>query len=216
MHTLDSKIQSEELQKAFVYLQKRKFNDAQKILEQGLQKAAESGDTILEALFYSTFGILYKLKEDFRLAWKYYEKAEKLVPQDPALKIVTSHLLIEHFKQFDIVLRKMKKIEPLVQNKPIFHHQMICLKGLAYLGKGNKYKAVELLQNAMQDSFKGLVSSANIDFKLMAALLAKKLALDEARLYLGKALDFAKHNKEKSMITIIQTMLQDMPTTIKD
>lgn len=206
-----TKIQSLLLNKAFELLQKKKFGEAETLLAQGLQEAKENKNKILEGLFYSAHGIYHKLKKEFRKAWKYYEKAEKLIPDDPALKIITARLLIDSFGQHDLVIKKMEKIIPLVGRDPTFLHPIYTILGLAYLKKGNRQKAVECVLQSMGADFLGLQTAANLDFRLVEALLQKKAAVPECRIFLEKALLFSKQTKEVSFQKLISQMLALFP-----
>jgi len=211
MQKMDSKIQSKELYKAFEWMRKKKLEEAEKCLQKGLEEAKAVKDLVLEGLYYSAYGVLYKIKKDFRQAWKYYERAEKLIPDDPALKIISSQLLIDYFGQYDTAIRKMEKVIKQVGKDVIFLHQAYTIQGLGYLKKGDKKKALEALKKSIGDDFKGLQTVANIDFRLMQEMAKKKTALDTCRLFLEKALAFAKGTKEKQNQKILEKMLEGFP-----
>lgn len=210
MQTIDKKIDSKFLLKAFELMNQKKLDEAEKVLDHGLQEAESLRDLILTGLYHSAYGVLYKLRKDFRKAWKYYEKAEKLIPEDPALKIISSRLLVEYFGQYDTVIRKMDKVIKMVEGNLPFLHQALCLKGLAFLRKGNKKRAVECLKQSMGKNFEGLESVANLDFKLLQELIKKKGDSTLCRQYLEAAQKLAKKTKETGHQQIIQSLLGNL------
>ncbi len=204
---LNSPIRSKSFLKALDLIRQKKYDAAEEILLKGVKEAEEQKDAVLAAVYYSTHGLLCKLKKDFRNAWKSYEKAEKLIPEDPALKIISSRLLVDYFGQYDTVIKKIDKVISQVGDDLTFLHQAYTLQGLAYLGKGNKDKAVASLKKSMGDNFKGLQTSANLDYQLVGELIRKKKDIPACRDFLNQALLFAKSKKEKMSQTLIEKML---------
>lgn len=211
MQSLNNKIESKDLYKAFELLNQKKLDEAEKLLVKGLNEAKAANDPLLTGLFYSAHGILYKLKKDFRKAWKFYEQAEKLIPDDPALKIISSRLLVDYFGQYDTAIRKMNKVIEKVGDDLTFLHSAYGIQGLSYLKKGNKKKALECLEKSIGDNFKGLQSAANLDFRLVEALMKKKTELKSCRSFIEKALAFAKQTKERQHERILKRLLDEFP-----
>ena len=83
--------------------------------------------------------------------------------------------------------------------------------GLALLKKGDRHKALESLQESMEDNFEGLASASNVDMKLVEALLRKKVGLPECRVYIEKALEFAKSTKEEKYVDLFSRLLDAFP-----
>lgn len=72
--------------RAFELMRLKQLDDAEKLLSNCLSKVE---DDVSKALFHSSLGVLYKMKGEFKTAWRHYERAEKLIPNDPALKIIS-------------------------------------------------------------------------------------------------------------------------------
>ncbi len=208
--SLHEPVQNEYLTRAFELMSEKDFESAELELNHGLDEAQLEEDKVLTALFYSTLGVLYKIKKQFPKAWKFYEKAEKLLPDDPSLKLISARLLIEVFGQFDPAIRRCQKVIDLSPKDPPFLHQAEMAMGLAYLKKGERSKALEFLQRGMENDFAGLVSAGNIDMKLLEALLKKNLAAEECKIYLEKALAFATKTGELAYIQRFQKLLNFM------
>lgn len=206
------KVHSERLYKAFDLMSAKDFGGAEQELNAGLAEAEAQEDRVLTALFYSTLGVLFKIKKEFAKAWKFYERAEKLLPEDPALKLISARLLIDVFGQFDTAIRRCQKVLEISRSDPPFLHQARVTMGTAYLKKGERAKAIQCLVDAMEDDFGGLVSAANIDLKLLEALLRKKNGLTECKTYLEKALGFAQGKKEDKYVELLRRLLEAFPT----
>lgn len=199
---------SEICQRAFDLMRSKQFEEAEKLLNNSMSKV---DDDVAAGLFHSSLGVLYKLKGEPKSAWKHYQRAERLIPEDPALKIIVARLLIEQFSEFDMAIKKAKKALSVIKENPVFAHQVYVTMGLAYLGKGQKRKAVEMLKNAMQGDFAGFVSAANIDFKLVEMLLRSGSAVNECKEFLEKSLAFARLCKEASWVALIEKMVDAFP-----
>ncbi len=209
--SLHEKVQSERLYRAFDLMSAKNLEAAEQELNAGVDEAAQESDTVLLALFFSTLGVLYKIKKDFTKAWKFYEKAEKLLPEDPALKLISARLLIDVFGQFDTAIRRCQKVLEISPRDPPFRHQADVTMGLAYLKKGERSKAVQCLIDAMQDNFEGLMSAGNVDLKLLEELIRRKAGLEECRIYLEKAKLFAEQNNEEKHADLMRRLLEAFP-----
>lgn len=215
MQTLDSPIQSRNLRTAFNLIGQKKYEEAEAILEDGLKLAERGRDRILQGLFLSGLGILYKVQNEFQRAWKYYEKAEKLIPEDPALKIISARLLVEAFAQYDTAIRKLKKLETTMGHDMDFLHQIYVIMGWAFLKKSDKKKAVECFEKSMGDNFCGVTTSANLDFKLVEEFAKKKWEPELCLDFLKKARAFAIKKKEPKTAKLIQNLMQAFETRKK-
>lgn len=194
--------------RAFELMQAKSYDEAEKLLNNAMSKV---DDNVAIALFHSSLGVLFKLKGEPKTAWRHYERAEKLMPEDAALKIIMSRLLIDQFAEYDQAIKKMKKALGFVNENPVFIHQVYITMGLAYLGKGMKQKSIEMLKRSMENNFVGFVTAQNIDFNLTEALLRKGFALDECRTFLEKAYAFARDRSESVWIELIDRMLKAFP-----
>ncbi len=195
--------------RAFELLKTKQFDDAEKLLSNCLAKIVD--DDVASGLFHSTLGVLYKMKGEFKLAWRHYERAEKLIPNDPALKIISARLLIDEFSEFDQAVKKAKKVLALLPNNPAFCHQAHVTMGLAWAKKGDKKKALEALKKSMEGDFEGFITAKNIDFNLCEAVLKKGWAEKEAKAFLERAIAFAKKQEEPDWAETIQKMVDAFP-----
>lgn len=190
---------------AFRLMKAKKYDEAERLLSNNMAKTEED---IAIALYHSSLGVLYKLKKDFKAAWRHYERAEKLIPNDPALKIIVARLLIEQFAQYDQAIHRAKKVLKLLPNNPVFVHQAYITMGLAYLKKRNKKNAIEVLEKSIGNDFEGFISAKNIDFQLVEMLLRNGWGVDHCYRFMNKALSFAKARKEEAFVESFEKMLK--------
>jgi len=209
--SVDQSTRSSRIEKAFDLMTAKNFEAAEAELNAGAEDAAQAQDKVMEALFYSTLGVLHKLKKDFKGAWRFYDKAEKILPEDPALKLISARLLVEVFGQLDTAIKKAEKVLNLAKNDRPFTHQAQATLGLAYLKKGDKKRALQCLNDAMAEDFDGIISAGNIDLKLLEALSRKKLGLTECKQYLEKAHLFAQKTGEERLEGVFLKLIQSFP-----
>jgi tetratricopeptide (TPR) repeat protein len=195
---------SEVCHRAFELMAAKQFADAERLLAGNMSKT-DNNTSI--ALYHSTLGVLYKMQGEFKTAWRHYQRAERLLPKDPALKIISARLLIEQFAEYDQAIRKAKKVLELAKGNPAFAHQAHITMGLAYASRGNRRKAVEMLAKSMGEDFDGFVTAQNIDLNLLEILLRKGWISDECRMYLDKALTFARSTEEEKFVNLYTSML---------
>ena len=194
--------------RAFELMQSKQYEEAEKLLHSNLSKV---DDDVAVGIFHSALGVLFKLKGETKTAYKHYQRAEKLIPEDPALKIITARLLIEQFAEYDQAIKRSKKVLAIIPDNPVFRHQAYITMGLAYLGKANKKKAIELLGKSVINDFHEFVSAKNIDFNLVEMLLRKGLAVKESKAFIEKALIFARSKREEMWIELTERMLAAFP-----
>ena len=200
--------------KAFQLMKEKRFEEAEKLLKEKIEKLGDKGDKTALSLLYSTLGIMEKYRGDKKAAWRHYEKAEKLMPDDPALKIISARLLIDAFAQYDTAIKKAKKAIKLSKGIPSFEHQAITTMGLAYLKKGDKKKSVEMLEKAMEKDFEGIISAENLDFNLIEALLHRNVERNKCKKYAQKALALAKKTREEKPLQFISKLVESFEVTI--
>lgn len=208
---LTEKVESERLYKAFDFMAAKDLAAAETELNAGLGEAENNDDKVLTALFYSSLGVLYKIRKDFQKAWKFYEKAEKILPDDPALKLISARLLIDVFGQYDTAIRRCRRVLEISRSDPPFRHQAFATMGLAMLKDGQRTQAVDSLVEAMEGDFEGLLSASNIDMKLVEALLRKKTGIPESFVYLQKSLEFAKETGEERFVELFSRLIESFP-----
>ena len=189
--------------RAFELIATKQPEEAEKLLLHHLSKAQD--DTAI-ALYHSVLGVMCKKRGEYKEAWKHYSRAEKLLPLDPALKLISARLLLEPFAEFRQALKKAQKVLELIPHNPVFVHQAHITMGLAYLKKGDRKKAVQELQHAMVNDFQGFITAQNIDFHLFEALWKKTWGKDERKIFLEKALAFAYITREEKFIQLFSQM----------
>ena len=177
---------------------------------------AKTEDPTALALYHSSLGVLCKIKKNYKAAFKHYERAEKFLPDDPALKIIMARLLIDPFAQYAQAIRRAQKVLEILPNNPVFVHQAYITMGLSYAKKGERKKSIQMLEKSWGNSFEGFVTSKNIDFSLLEVLLKKEWGLPLCGQFLSKALAFAKDKKEEDYVKVYQTMLDTFERTYKE
>lgn len=195
---------SEVCRRAFELMRARQFADAERLLAGNM---AKTDDDVAIALYHSSLGVLNKMKGEFKTAWRHYRRAEKLMPDDPALKIISARLLIDEFAEYDQAIRKAKKVLDLSEGNPVFTHQAYTTMGLAWARRGNRKKALKMLEQSMVDRFASFVSAENIDLNLLETVLRKGWVERLCDEFLGNALIFAQSTGEDKYIEIFQRML---------
>ena len=202
-----------EIYTAFQKMKERDYQAAQSLLDKGLQKAELGKDNAQTALFYSTLGVLAKIKGEDKEAWRHYEKAEKLLPDDPSLKIIMAKLLIDKFAQYDNALKKLKQVLKVAKGSGSFEHQAHATMSIAYLKKGEKKKALEMLDRAMVDDFRNVTSAENLNFEVIEAFLARNFEMERCRRYVEKALDLARSRRETKPLQFLTKLLESFEVT---
>ncbi|MFH1830090.1 MAG: hypothetical protein ABH871_04870 [Pseudomonadota bacterium] len=195
---------SEVCYRAFELMADKRYEDAEKLLSSNMSR---TDDDAKIALYHSVLGVLFKMQGEYKIAWKHYERAEKLLPDDPALKIISARLLIEQFAQYDQAIKKCNKVLDLIPNNPVFAHQAHTTMGLAYLRKGNRKKALSNFITSWGDDFRGFVSGKNIDFTLLEMLVRRNYGLKECREFLLKAKAFVESTEEEPYIHLTERLL---------
>lgn len=204
---------SQEIYDAFQMMKLKDFGSAEILLREGLKKAEEEKHQAQQALFYSTLGVLEKLKGNYKEAWRDYERAEKLLPDDPSLKIIMAKLLIDQFSQYDAAIKKLKKVLEIAKGSGSFEHQAHATMAIAYLKKGEKTKAVEMFDLSVGDDFDRVATAENLNFEVIASFLSRNLEVDRCRRYVEKALHLAKKRQEGRPIQFLKKLLDSFEVT---
>jgi tetratricopeptide (TPR) repeat protein len=201
--------------RAFELIAAKQYADAEKLLSINM---ARTEDKTAIALYHSVLGVLFKIQGEYKTAWRHYERAEKLLPDDPALKIISARLLIEQFAEYAQAIKKAKKAMELAAGNPVFAHQGYTTMGLAYCKKGDRKKTIEMLTLSQVNDFLDFITAKNIDFELVEALLRRGWGEENCRAFIVKALEFAKKTKEEQFIRLFGKMLaafeRDYPTKV--
>ncbi|MBF0104440.1 MAG: hypothetical protein HQM16_03830 [Deltaproteobacteria bacterium] len=203
----DKIIDDANLFRAFRLMKAKDYTQAEALINEGITKAHQENNVELEGLYYSALGVLYKLKKNYNKAYGAYQKAERLLPDDHSLKIVSATLLIEQFKQYSTAARKMDKVIASTEDPALWHHAK-ATQAVAYYLMGKKAEAGANFNEMLKQDFNLLRFAANVDFKTAELFVQKKFMPDECRQYLQKALLLAKSKKEKTFIVIIENLLK--------
>lgn len=194
---------SEVCYRAFELINTKQYDDAEKLLANNM---AHTDDDASVAVYHSVLGVLAKVRGEFKTAWKHYERAEKLLPRDPALKIISARLLIDQFSEYSQAIKRAKKVLEIIPGNPVFVHQAYTTMGLAFCRKGDRNKAVECFRASMGNDFGGFVSAKNIDFELLEALLKRGWGISSCRYFLTKAKAFADQTREEIYVNLLKRM----------
>jgi tetratricopeptide (TPR) repeat protein len=196
---------SDVCHRAFELMAAKQYADAEKLVSGNMSRTDDDASI---ALYHSVLGVLFKLQGEFKTAWKHYQRAEKLLPKDPALKIISARLLIEQFAEYDQAIKKAKKVLEIIPNNPGLAHQAHTTMGLAFLKKGDRRKALEQFQKSQGEDFRGFVSGKNLDFSLLEMLMRRGVGLPDCRAFLVKAQAFVEDTGEESFIRLLGRMIE--------
>jgi tetratricopeptide (TPR) repeat protein len=196
---------SDVCHRAFELMAAKQYADAEKLVAGNMSRTDDDASI---ALYHSVLGVLFKLQGEYKTAWKHYQRAEKLLPKDPALKIISARLLIEQFAEYDQAIKKAKKVLEIIPENPVFAHQAHTTIGLAMLKRGDRRKALSHFKKSWGDDFKGFVSGKNIDFTLLEVLVRRGYGLKECRQFLSKALAFVEDAGDEPYIKLVGTMIE--------
>ncbi len=199
---------------AFRRIKEKDYGAAESLLREGLQKAESGQKSMEQALFHSTLGVLAKLKGDYKEAWRCYERAEKLLPDDPSLKLIMAKLLMDQFAQYDQAIKKMKQVLKLAKGSPSFEHQAHATMAVAYLKKGDRKKAVEMFDLSVGRDFEGVSSAENLNFEVIEAFLSRSFEIERCKAYVQKSLDLARSHGEEKPIQFLTKLLESFEVTL--
>lgn len=209
MANQDPIIQDANLYLSFQMIKDGKFNEAQNLIQNEIDKAKEQNNRDVQGLYLSTLGVLFKKMGDYKKSYKCYQEAEKCLPNDDSLKLISAKLLIQNFNQFDTAIRKLDKIlKSEIKDAAILHH-CLNLKGIAYFKSGKKEKTKEILSLLVKSDFSRLRAACNINFNLVELLLKKDFERELCKTYLEKSLVIAQKNKEEGFIKSLNYLLKN-------
>lgn len=192
----------------FRLMKEKNFEGAKIKIEEGIRKAQQNQNVVSEGLYLSAMGVLFKLKKDHKESYKYYQLAERLLPEDHSLKIISSTLLIHEFHQFDTAIRKLKKVLESANVDPVILHQAKALIAMAYFATAKKSLAKEILATMVIEDFSKLRSATHVNYKLPEYFILKNFELDACLAYLRKALALAKDKHEDNYIAVVNELIQ--------
>lgn len=202
----DAPIEDRDLYLSFRLMKAKDYDGAEEHLKCGLNKAKENQNQALEGVYLSSLGVLEKLRKDYKKSYQYYQKAEKRLPDDHSLKIITASLLIYEFHQFETALRKLDKITSDANCDPSVWHHAKSLIAIASFLSGQKKKATEILKDVINQDFNQLRSASNLNYKVPEFFLQKNFETELCQSFLNKALQLAKSKNE----TVYQSVISDL------
>lgn len=196
--------------RALELVREQQFVDAEKLLHHWLNKTT---DPVPRGLFHSAFGVLEKCRGHFKEALRHYERAEKLLPSDPVLKLITAQLLIDVFKETDRAIRKCRQVEKLLPENPVVVHHARTLEGLAHAVSGNRRQAVAQLARSLEGDFAGFLTCDNINFLLVERCVGKAWEPVLCRRFVMTALECARRHQEAAWTERLHNILHAMDTS---
>ncbi len=152
--------------------------------------------------------MLFRIQKDPKAAYKYYQNAEKCLPNDLSLKMISARLLIEEFGQFDTAERKLKKVLKDAPDDFLLQHHATALLAQCYFAMGRKAQAKTLFEKMVNQDFLQFSTAMNLDFKTCEFFLRKKFEVQLCLSYLGKALNLAETLDEKVMVRFFKKLLE--------
>lgn len=185
----------------------KNYDEAERLLSTHMGKTE---DPVALALFHSAMGVAAKLQGKFKEAWRHYDRAEKLLPTDPALKLISARLMIDQFNEFDSAIKKAKKVLAMLPKNRVMVHQAHTLMGLAYARQGKKSRALAELRTSIVDEFSGLVTTANINFALVEEVARRGWDNKLCRQFIETALARAQDHRETDWAGKLQQILDAM------
>lgn len=206
----DPIIDDKDLYLAFRLMKTKDFAGAETRLKEGIAKARLQNNPTSEGLYLSAMGVLFKLKRDFKESYKYYQQAERLLPDDNSVKIISATLLIQEFKQHDTAIRKLKKVLESAPGDVAIRHHALALLGIAYLATAKKNQAKEILEEVLRQDFGKLTSSAYVNYKFPEICVAKNFETDLCLEYLRKASALADLRKESGYKHVISQLISQI------
>lgn len=196
-------------------MKEKDYPGAESLLRRGLERADPDKDKVPVALYYSSLGVLAKLRGDFRQAWRDYEQAEKLMPDDPSLKVIVAKLLIDQFAQYESAIKKLKEVLKLAKGSAPFEHQARATLAIAYLKKGDKKKALQMFDEATaEDLLESLGSATHLNFDVLEAFLGRNFEVGRCRTYIDRALTVARQKKEEKPIQFLTRLQESFEVTL--
>lgn len=204
---MDAPVQDRNLYQAFRLMKAKDYAGAEQLIREGINQAQNAKDHGMEGVYHSAMGVLYKLTQDFKKAYKSYQQAETLLKDDHSLKIISSILLIEQFRQYETAARKLEKVLLESKDVAVIHHAQ-SLKAMALFLMNKKSDAEHLLRKMTETDFALLRSAANIDFRAVQLFCDRSVYPELCQVFLKKSLVLAQSAKEHGYIRAIELLLK--------
>ncbi len=203
----DPPVNELNLYQAFRLMKLKNFDAAKELIRRSLKEAHDHNNIETEALYHSALGLLYKLTGDYKKAYKSYQHAEQLLPDDLSLKILTSILLVEEFHQYETAVRKLEKIYLTKLSDPAIAHHTATTLAISYFHLGKKEKAKQLFKQILLLDFNLLRFVPNVDFKMVSLFISKNFELGLCETFLEQALLLATKTNDPTYSAVIQQLL---------
>lgn len=196
-------------ERAFELLRAQQTADAEKLLANALTKVT---DPVGVAVLHSALGVVERVRGNSKAALRHYERAERLMADDPALKLITARLLIDQFREYDAAIRRCQKAIKLLPGNPVVVHHAHTLIGVAHVGLGKKAAAVASLETSIVGDFRHFVTAENLDFHLVEACARKRWGISECERFLEAAKTLATGAGEGRWVATITKILTALRT----
>lgn len=203
----DPVLNDPKIKLCFQLIHNKKFSDAQHLIADQIAEAKLEQNPEKEGIYYTVMGVLLRAQKQIKPAYKFYQKAEKCLPDDFSIKLLNARFLIDEFHQYETALRKLDKILQQVDDDIVLQHQAKALKSIAAFQLGKKKMAEDLLQDLVAEDFTQFKTATNLDFKACEFFLKKNFAKDLCLAYLKKSLDLAKSARETPLVKVLQQLL---------
>jgi tetratricopeptide (TPR) repeat protein len=177
----------EEFHKANIFLSKKEYNKAEKLLLLGLKRAQKEKLDYKISFYYSALGHLYVAQKRYSEALKFYDHAEK-VTDDFYTKLSYASMLIFIYKNYDLALNKVEEAIKRIPLKDGTLNEAYSIKGLCFLGKGDKVNALKSFNKSLKVDFKQFKSSDSFDLTLASELIRRKIYDKKIESYLKRVL----------------------------
>jgi tetratricopeptide (TPR) repeat protein len=208
MDALEENLQPQNIcRSAFESIAAKQYDEAEKLLTYHMGKTE---DPVALALFHSAMGVAAKMQAKYKEAWRHYDRAEKLLPTDPALKLISARLMIDQFAEYGSAIKRANKVLELIPENRAFAHQAYTIMGLAYAKQGKKAKALEMLRTSIVKEFVGFVTTDNINFSLVEEIARRGWNNALCRQFIETALLRAQEHREAAWMDKLQKILEAM------
>ncbi|MBF0491257.1 MAG: hypothetical protein HQM15_00560 [Deltaproteobacteria bacterium] len=201
----------ENLQKALIDLQKKNWESAAENLNKLLEDAHQKKNLLLQTTAYSCLGLLAQLKKEWKESWRYYEKAERLDPQNGYYKLLVARLLLRLFGQNDTAIKKCEKIIMQEDITPALRHQAFITIGSAYLKKSDRKRAAKSLLQSIGEHFSGIQKLSDLDMTLLEGLIRRNTGTEECKYFLEEAKMLALSLKDLTAADQLTKLLISFP-----
>jgi tetratricopeptide (TPR) repeat protein len=189
-------IHDKNLYRVFQLIREKKYDDAKALLDEQVAAAVQSSDKNAEGLYESAYGFWWKIKGDFKESLKHYQRAEKCIPSDAALKVIVAVLLMDEFAQYENALMKVRKaLKQDGIDLALWHHakseETLCLLKL-----GKKKEANQSFEELVYSDFSKLRTATNLSFRALSEFVQKDINRELSEKFISQAKALCSQTKE--------------------